>query len=64
MRTGPCKYRVWIEPPLEPEPGYEPIEGLTRAINRSLETAIRQYPEQYLWIHNRWKSAKRRGLVQ
>lgn len=64
VRTGPCKYRVWIEPPLEPEPGFEPVEGLTRAINRSLEAAIRQYPEQYLWIHNRWKSAKRRGLVQ
>jgi len=64
VRTGPCRYRVWIEPPLEADPGFEPVEGLTRAINHSLEAAIRQYPEQYLWIHNRWKSAKRRGLVQ
>jgi KDO2-lipid IV(A) lauroyltransferase len=62
-RVGPGKYRFWVEPPLQPEPGFEPVEGLTRAINSSLEAAIRQYPDQYLWIHNRWKSAKRRGLV-
>jgi KDO2-lipid IV(A) lauroyltransferase len=62
-RIAVNRYRMWIEPPLEPEPGFDPIEGMTRAINRSLENAIRQYPDQYLWIHNRWKSAKRRGLV-
>lgn len=62
-RIGPNRYRVFFEPPLEPEPGYDFIEGLTRRINKSLEDAIRQYPEQYLWIHNRWKSAKRRGLA-
>lgn len=63
-RVGVGKYRMWVEPPIEPEPGFEPIEGLTRAINASLEAAIRQYPDQYLWIHNRWKSAKARGLVE
>lgn len=62
-RIGVGKYRVWVEPPIEAEEGFEPVEGLTRAINASLEAAIRQYPDQYLWIHNRWKSAKARGLV-
>lgn len=62
-RVGVGKYRLWMEPPLVPEEGFEPVEGLTRAVNQSLENAIRQYPEQYLWIHNRWKSAKARGLV-
>lgn len=62
-RIGPNRYRVFFEPPLEPEPGFDFVEGLTRRINRSLEEAIRQYPDQYLWIHNRWKSAKRRGLA-
>lgn len=62
-RIGEGRYRLWMEPPLEAEEGFEPVEGLTRALNLSLEGAIRQYPEQYLWIHNRWKSAKARGLV-
>lgn len=62
-RVGVGKYRLWMEPPLVAEEGFEPVEGLTRAVNQSLENAIRQYPEQYLWIHNRWKSAKARGLV-
>ena len=62
-RLGVGKYHFWIEPPLEPEPGFEPIEGMTRAVNKSLENAIRKYPDQYLWIHNRWKSAKKQGLV-
>ncbi len=63
VRTGPAHYRLWLEDPLVPEPGFEPTEGLTRALNKSLENAIRQYPDQYLWIHNRWKSAKQRGLA-
>ena len=40
------------------------IEGFTGndfeadavAINRHLETVIRQYPEQYMWVHRRFKS--------
>ncbi|MEQ1820887.1 MAG: lysophospholipid acyltransferase family protein [Fimbriimonadaceae bacterium] len=63
VRVGPARYQMVICPPLEPEPGFEPIEGMTRAINRSLEEQIRRYPEQYLWIHNRWKSAKAQGLI-
>lgn len=63
MRSGPNKYRFVIRPPLAPEEGYSIIEGYTRAINTSLEGIVREYPDQYLWIHNRWKSAKKRGLV-
>lgn len=62
-RVGPGKYRIVVEPPLQPIEGFEPEEGLTRAANLSLENAIRLAPEQYLWIHNRWKSARQRGLV-
>jgi len=61
-RIGVNRYQAFAER-IEPLEGYEPIEGMTRAINLSLENAIRKHPEQYLWIHNRWKSAKKRGLV-
>lgn len=63
VRIGPNRYRMIFEPVLKPEEGFDFVEGLTRTINKSLENAIRQYPDQYLWIHNRWKSAKKRGLV-
>lgn len=28
----------------------------TRAIQKTLEIAIREYPDQWLWIHRRWKT--------
>ena len=29
---------------------------ITARFNRALETMVRRSPEQYLWIHRRWKS--------
>ncbi|MFQ6131469.1 MAG: lysophospholipid acyltransferase family protein [Armatimonadota bacterium] len=29
----------------------------TRLMNRAIEDAIRRHPEQWLWMHRRWKSA-------
>lgn len=61
---GPGRYRIIFEPPLEPEPGYETRgEGMMRAIHGSLERMIMRYPEQWLWFHDRWKSARQRGPV-
>lgn len=60
---GPGRYSAQIGSPLVPEPGFEPVEGMTRAINCALEAAIRQTPEQWLWFHDRWKSARRAGLL-
>lgn len=57
------RYRIRIGEPLVAEPGFEPIEGMTRAINASLEAAIRRHPEQWLWMHDRWKSARKKGLL-
>lgn len=41
---------------------YPPIEATgdqlrdTQAVQSALEQAIREYPEQWLWIHRRWKT--------
>jgi KDO2-lipid IV(A) lauroyltransferase len=32
------------------------VERLVARINRSLESLIRRYPEQYLWIHDRYRT--------
>jgi KDO2-lipid IV(A) lauroyltransferase len=38
----------------------EEICRLTGRMNLEMEAIIRRYPEQYLWMHDRWKKYKRR----
>lgn len=47
-------YRLSIEPPLANFPSGDDREDAL-AINRATERLIRQNPEQYLWIHKRYK---------
>jgi Kdo2-lipid IVA lauroyltransferase/acyltransferase len=43
----------------------EEVYRLTEAMNQRMEGIIRQYPEQYFWIHDRWKAHRgRRELLQ
>jgi KDO2-lipid IV(A) lauroyltransferase len=32
------------------------IYRLTQEMNRTMESIIRKYPDQYLWMHNRWNT--------
>jgi KDO2-lipid IV(A) lauroyltransferase len=48
-------YELEISPPLEGIPSDDPITDATR-INAALETHIRRCPEQYLWLHRRFKN--------
>lgn len=61
VRTGIGQYHAIIKPPIE-VPSGEP-EDIAAEMNRVLESVIREYPDQYLWLHDRWRSAKRRGLL-
>ena len=36
----------------------EEIFRLTEEMNKTMEAIIRKYPEQYFWIHRRWKTYK------
>jgi KDO2-lipid IV(A) lauroyltransferase len=64
VRIGPNRFKIIIHPELKPKEGIDdPTLALTHAMNESLERVIRDYPEQWLWLHDRWKSARRRGLV-
>jgi KDO2-lipid IV(A) lauroyltransferase len=47
-------YRAVIGPPLENFPSADPVAD-TERYNRLLEAHIRRVPEQYLWMHRRFK---------
>ncbi|WP_223641091.1 lysophospholipid acyltransferase family protein [Corallococcus sp. EGB] len=56
---GPgARYMLEIEGPiLPPGPGEcaDPITEHTARVTAALERAIRRHPEQWLWLHRRWK---------
>jgi len=46
-----------IEIPLDnlPEEEDEKVLEISQRYTSYLETVIREHPEQWLWMHNRWK---------
>ncbi len=55
-------YRLSIERVIEPEEWdaqADPLLWITQEYTHALERAIRRHPEQYLWIHRRWKHQPR-----
>jgi KDO2-lipid IV(A) lauroyltransferase len=61
-RVAPGMYRLRFQPLINTDGALGPEEVMA-AIHRDLEDVIRLAPEQYLWMHDRWKSARRRGLL-
>ena len=57
MHRNPDNYTYSLEylPPLENFPSGDEVADATR-INRILEQMIRVHPEQYLWMHRRFKT--------
>lgn len=48
-------YILWIEPPLQDFPSDDELKDAT-AINASIEHFVRQHPEDYMWVHKRFKT--------
>jgi KDO2-lipid IV(A) lauroyltransferase len=56
-RVGPLKYRITMqEVPLPTSEGEAAVVALTTALTEGIEQQIRAHPEQWVWIHQRWKS--------
>ena len=54
IRTGPGKFKVLARQVEIKED--DTVETLTQRHVKILEGFIRQYPEQYFWLHRRWKT--------
>ena len=62
-RTRPLHFSVGLEgiaDPRIPGPHLTGVPALTRWYNQQMESAIRRSPEQYWWVHRRWKDAPAR----
>lgn len=62
-RLGPGQYRAEFHEEVRGEDFDRDQERITARINEVLESQIRQHPEQWLWLHDRWKSARKAGLL-
>ncbi|MBC8414344.1 MAG: hypothetical protein ISR96_05595 [Nitrospira sp.] len=65
-KPGSYKYEGFISEPILPgnyTSEKDEIIRITTAITKEMEKIIRKYPNQYLWIHNRWKTYKGRKAV-
>lgn len=62
IRVGVGKYEVFVEKMIIAEEGETP-EALMTRVNQAIEGMIMRAPEQYLWMHDRWRNARRKGLL-
>ncbi|MFT7462825.1 MAG: KDO2-lipid IV(A) lauroyltransferase [Pseudohongiellaceae bacterium] len=61
------RYRFVIEPAIEPDPSLEGEEAerdVVRRVSESLEARVQSTPEQWLWLHDRWRSARHTAMVE
>lgn len=61
------KQIIWYSPPIYPDraaPLKEEVMRLSNAVMYELEMNIIQAPEQWMWLHNRWKRPTGLGLLK
>ena len=54
-RVGPGRYRIVVEEPWSDFPSGDAVADATR-VNAWMESRIREHPEQYLWLHRRFRN--------
>lgn len=58
---GPARWRMVFTPRLD-GPG-DSVEAITAKANRVMEDQIRRAPEDWFWVHNRWKTPQPNFLL-
>lgn len=59
VRTGGGRFELHMLEPIHPDPAApreQEIERLTRAWTAEIERAVRRWPEQWAWFHERWRT--------
>jgi len=59
VRVGPLRYRVIVDAPIRMTPTHDREQDTRKLIgdlSQRLDVLIRRYPEQYLWMHRRWRT--------
>jgi len=62
IRDGFNRHRLVIQEPLalvHTGDVKKDVEANTQLFNSKLESMIRQYPDQWFWVHRRWERKKR-----
>lgn len=61
-RLADGRHKIMIYPPIFVEKTHDKKEDVRRAmieLSRVLEQHIRDYPEEWFWLHDRWKSVRK-----
>ncbi len=62
----PFYFEGFVSDPILPDPGKgdetSEIMRITREINTKMEEIITRFPEQYLWMHDRWKTSRKKPV--
>jgi Kdo2-lipid IVA lauroyltransferase/acyltransferase len=64
VRLPDDTYRAVLLPPVNLAPTNDRAADTRRVmaeVNRQIESLVREYPDQWLWVHNRWKAAFEEG---
>ncbi len=68
---GLARWRLVCYPPVNSQEAKPTAEGMTATLNIAVELMIRRAPENWFWVHNRWKTPQpdillgnaRRGVI-
>jgi heptosyltransferase-2 len=61
--VGPARWRLVFTQRLDPPKGEGSVVELTAEINQIIERQIRVAPEDWFWVHNRWKTPQPNFLL-
>jgi heptosyltransferase-2 len=61
--TGPARWRMVFTERFDPPSTNTSVTALTSEINQIIEQQIRVAPEDWFWVHNRWKTPQPNFLL-
>ncbi len=58
VRRADGRHEVFVRPPMDPPPDRTPesLAAATQAYTRVVEEMVRAHPEQWIWMHRRWRT--------